>query len=468
MNELAEKLQQDVYLDFSEEELREAKKEFEGSLLVKIIGNRSFKKGVFIQTFKKLWGQQGIVKFVEIENNVLVASFSNEEDKVRVLNNGPWLHLGWAVLVTRWVAGKLPDEMFTNKIQIALQVHNLPLEMRTENSARKCAQTAGKVLGTIMPSNNGHTDYQVQIRRFHRFRIEIDLNKALAPGCFLGKKELNPPKAIFRYEKLPNLCHNCGLFDHETSRCVNQPRNALITYDKTIRAEYTTAEEDVKMIGAQSLGVKGREQGGPGPSVASPATIESELPSMEVEESHLILAKSQTLGSPCFSPVPPPKTFGNNIGTRSEEVLLSMQSRQEEYPNTLSNSIAKGGLLGPDSPIPFDPTSKQRRLSLEAKNKKQALLLGPSQEHSAGLLPVVEAKGTNNTAKAKSIRAQTVAMKRTKKGNVTVRGTPKLNPAKLVEVSIQLGEEITSKDTQCSKSNFLEKAVSNVGHGLNQ
>lgn len=118
-----------------------------------------------------------------------------------------------------------------------VQVHDLPLE----EASRRCAAVAGKVIEHIKP--NSYTVSSVPRRKFHRFKIELDLRKPIEPGCFLGKMDSNPPKAKFRYEKLSNVCLNYGFFDHETSHCSNPSRKALINYDKSIRADYLTDNE---------------------------------------------------------------------------------------------------------------------------------------------------------------------------------------------------------------------------------
>lgn len=44
---LSEKLHEDMYLEFSADELNQARKEFEGTLLVKMFGGKKMKRNVF-------------------------------------------------------------------------------------------------------------------------------------------------------------------------------------------------------------------------------------------------------------------------------------------------------------------------------------------------------------------------------------------------------------------------------------
>lgn len=159
-------------------------------------------------------GPKEYVSFAEVEDDTLVASFANEEDKEWALNHGPWLHLGCPVLVARWEAGKKLEKLLKERMQLVVQIHDLPLQMRSEGTAKRCAVVAGTVLGYIKPYRSATQN--VQRQKFYKFKVEVDLRRPLAPGCFLGNQKDNPPRAKFRYEKLPNLCLNCGLFDHDS------------------------------------------------------------------------------------------------------------------------------------------------------------------------------------------------------------------------------------------------------------
>lgn len=120
--------------------------------------------------------------------------------------------------------GKQIDEIFKDKIQLIV------------HTARRCASVAGRVVEAKPPIQK--SDTRMQRRKFYRVKVELDLKKPIAPGCFLGKRGNNSPQIVFRYEKLPNICFRCGLFDHETSRCANKERDSRIKYENIIRAEF--------------------------------------------------------------------------------------------------------------------------------------------------------------------------------------------------------------------------------------
>lgn len=273
------------------------------------------------------------MSFAEVEDGILVASFTNEEDKERVLRNGPWLHLGSPILVAKWEAGKQQEDLFSEKIQLVVQVHDLPMEMRSEETGRRCAGVAGSVTEIIKPYQN--SDHIVQRRRFYKFKVEVDLRKPLAPGCFLGKKEDNPAKARFRYEKLPNFCSQCGLFDHETSQCQNPARKSLIPYDRSIRADALFLDDIPAMSSTgNGSGSEGEESGGERRvSVETVGFPKEPRNPIEGEESAVHV----------------PRTLEETtlMAQKGKEVRPVNLSKEEHIPAGLSNPI----LLGPGEAI---------------------------------------------------------------------------------------------------------------------
>lgn len=201
---------------FSSDDLREAEKDFANALVVKIVGNRGCNRTAFKTVLRELWNHRDGLKFMEIEGNIQIAQFDSITDRDKVLAKGPW-YMGWALQIEKWTPGKQITDLFTNKLQLWVQIHNLPVEYRRDQFAIRLAEKVGRVL-----QNSGSTLSKTgndEIRKYAKFKIEIDLYKPLIPGWTLDLGAETPIWIEFKYERLPNICFGCGLFDHETREC---------------------------------------------------------------------------------------------------------------------------------------------------------------------------------------------------------------------------------------------------------
>lgn len=113
---------------FTEEEVYEAGKDFLQSLVIRLVGNRGYNKAALKSVLKELWKPKYGLKFTEVEGNILIAKFADESDLENVLAKRPWRFMGWVVEIERWKSGKQLSELFSNRIQLWIQIHNLPVE----------------------------------------------------------------------------------------------------------------------------------------------------------------------------------------------------------------------------------------------------------------------------------------------------------------------------------------------------
>lgn len=90
VDELATQMDEGLAVKFTEEELRQAKKDFENSLVLKLTGGRGFNRTAFKTVLRELWCPTGDLSFTEIEGNVLIAKFTLRSDLQKVLDKGPW------------------------------------------------------------------------------------------------------------------------------------------------------------------------------------------------------------------------------------------------------------------------------------------------------------------------------------------------------------------------------------------
>lgn len=106
MDDITNQREEGHAIGFTKEELNEAGKEFENSLVVKMVGNRGYNKTTLKTARRELWKPKNGLKFMEIEGNILIAKFNEESDMFQVIYKGPWRFMGWALQVEKWCPGK--------------------------------------------------------------------------------------------------------------------------------------------------------------------------------------------------------------------------------------------------------------------------------------------------------------------------------------------------------------------------
>lgn len=65
----------------------------------------------------------------------------------------------------------------------------------------------------------------------------MDSKKPLLAELFLKRPNRKPTWFSFKYERLPNICYNCGILDHETRACKFQSGGKQRLYDNWLRTE---------------------------------------------------------------------------------------------------------------------------------------------------------------------------------------------------------------------------------------
>ncbi|GJT90720.1 uridine kinase-like protein [Tanacetum coccineum] len=132
-------------------------------------------------------------------------------DIANVLRGSPYFVMGNYVVLMAWDLDKTLDEMEFSKGEFWVQVHDLPLGMLTSECASKFAEKIGRLVEVGCFGEH----------EFLRFRVEVDVTKALVPGFFVPRKDGRETWAQLKYEGLGDFCYNCGCLGHCRETCVS-------------------------------------------------------------------------------------------------------------------------------------------------------------------------------------------------------------------------------------------------------
>lgn len=206
-----------------EEEERQEEQEAQTTLVGKVITDRLLNKAAIKNMLIKAWGITVGLQVSDAGFNLFLFTFTNREDAQVVLDKTPWYVMNKLINLQWWDPQITMNELDFNRAQFLVQVQGLPLEFILEKNAGKILSQVGKVIEVEDPKIEGEV-----FRPFIRARVEFDLRTPLSTGCWIPRKNMSRIWAFIKYERLQDLCYNCGIIGHEQKNCKKEKAMSLL------------------------------------------------------------------------------------------------------------------------------------------------------------------------------------------------------------------------------------------------
>jgi hypothetical protein len=116
------------------------------------------------------WGIQKLVLAEKVGDYLFKLEFSNEEEKRRVLEGGPWHHKGDAFILTHYDGFSQPYGISIISIALWIRFYDLPQAMMKAIFVKQPAGQLGKFI-----------KMDVRFLGYMRVRVEYPPHKALVP-----------------------------------------------------------------------------------------------------------------------------------------------------------------------------------------------------------------------------------------------------------------------------------------------
>lgn len=224
------------------EEVREWRRLWKTSLIVKLLGRKVSLK--FLKDrLEKMWKPKGRMSVLDLEDDYFIVQFSQLDDYLYALHEGPWLVADHYLVIQRWRPEFDPSEDAFNKVAVWVRVPKLSVEYVNP----KCIWRLGNVIGKTLKidvntlnTNNGLA--RVERGRFARICVEIDLRKKLRSKVRCGRRIYG-----VEYEGLGMICFGCGRYGHRKEACgENIVREKDLNDDGAVGMQKEDGREQVK------------------------------------------------------------------------------------------------------------------------------------------------------------------------------------------------------------------------------
>ncbi|KAK3014545.1 hypothetical protein RJ639_008319 [Escallonia herrerae] len=155
-----------------------ASKEYELTLLAKIISSKQPNPKVVHSILQKAWNPSKGMKLQSHQNNIYSITFSHEWDRNRILASRPWSIMSSHVVVRDWPPHLNLEEIDFSKSSFWIRVTGLPPKLMTKQNATRIGSKIGKVMEVDFTAEGN-----LAWLRFLRIQVQIDINKPSAYSC---------------------------------------------------------------------------------------------------------------------------------------------------------------------------------------------------------------------------------------------------------------------------------------------
>ncbi|KAK7844086.1 uncharacterized protein CFP56_011676 [Quercus suber] len=164
-------------------------------------------------TLRRAWGLEKELQISEVGNNLFQFKFQSEYELERILKGGPWTFDNQLLMLTRWRTGMSANNVVLEHASLWVQIWGVPFDMMSPSVAREVGNKMGRVEDV---ERRRHMDEQ---NFFLRVRVALPISKPLRRGGFLLGLDGKRHWVTYKYERMPMLCHFCGVLGHDIRHC---------------------------------------------------------------------------------------------------------------------------------------------------------------------------------------------------------------------------------------------------------
>lgn len=203
--------EEEADLDLSGE-LDEIEKEVRWLALVRVHTTKPFSHSAFFSAMRIAWAAAKDVTFKVMPSKRFLVQMQCLGDWNRMMEGGPWLFRGSAVVVEEYDGFSNVNNYKLDKIPVWVRIQGVPEAlMKKRELAERVASKVGKTIAVVV--NEG----RLNPTSYLRARVWLQLDSPIVRVIPIKLKERRT--YLVQYEKMPHFCFHCGLIGHEVLEC---------------------------------------------------------------------------------------------------------------------------------------------------------------------------------------------------------------------------------------------------------
>ena len=193
--------------------------------------------------------------------------FQTEDQMLAILERGPWMFGGKAIILQQWHPQFVFDKNRISKLPVWVRLHGLPFTLWSRKGLSVAASVVGKPLSCDEPT------FCCTRLDFARVCVEIDAAKPLVYKYDLASPCPNEPLHIeVEYEWKPARCDKCKLFGHA---CKEQDGKDMEAESRPPVVNHSQNDNQLQVTGMKPTSSHARESKEANLEIASTASVPS-------------------------------------------------------------------------------------------------------------------------------------------------------------------------------------------------
>jgi hypothetical protein len=208
------------------------------ALVVKLLG-KNLGYNIMKNKLENVWKLMGKIELMDVGSAFYMVKFDGEEDKNKVINEGPWMIYDHYLAVRQWTPNFNASTAKIDKTMVWIRIPSLNLVFYDESVLWAIASMVGNPIKVDLQT------LKVARGRFARMCVEVDLTKSV-----IGRVGINGEWYQVQYEGLHMICTHCGCYGHLMEDCAppKQPATEVQDSGRKNEREKKTSEPDPKPI----------------------------------------------------------------------------------------------------------------------------------------------------------------------------------------------------------------------------